>query len=397
MSPRSTPARASASPRRQNEEDDFTTRGAERHAHAQLASLLSCGERGHTVNAEGGEQQAEQPERTGQPRGNLLRHQRNPGRVGETPGADDRQVRIQRSKHPADRGHRAGGPLPFHEERHVRRRFLRVRHVDVGHRRFAQRAVLAVARDADDQKLGTLFEDLTGEPLPDRLALRPGAPRERLVHNRHGGRTGAIRRREAAPRENRHPQRFEVPRRHDIPVGLDRLARIPPRRHDGSKPHPAAGERDHPREGRRGHARDPPRALQQRLAKPHGRLAPMSAHRQIERDDIHAGRIEPRIDPARLLERPREERGREEEQARERHLSDEQRAPEAQPSQPRGALVLQARHEIRLRRLQRRHEPGEHAREQADGHGEQEHARIEGDVHGDGERQHVGTRGEEPR
>ena len=98
---------------------------------------------------------------------------------------------------------------------------------------------------------------------------------------------------------------------------------------------------------------------------------------EIERRQLHAARIESRIDRRRPFQRAHEQRGGDDEHDAERDLRDDERV--AQPHALRSALGVrfQLAHHVRSRRMQRGREPESHGGDERQAQREHDGAQVE--------------------
>ena len=264
---------------------------------------------------------------------------------------------------------------------------LRLRDV---HRRpghVVQAAVARVADHADNRAIGIRAElahaAADGEPLVQRIALRPVLLRERFVDDDHAGRAAVVEIRERAPALHGDLEDLEVAGRHRHPAAAAMSGPLR-RPADDEEPEAVAALQRHAARGARvHHARNGAQALDavaHRLLDPRGCLKARRRQRHPHRQ--HVRRVEAGIDPAERDGRANQQRGTDQENQGQRDFRDDQHRPrlvlpEAGARSP--AALLERGREVRLRALQRRDEPEEDARAEGDDDGERGDAPVEPD------------------
>ena len=220
------------------------------------------------------------------------------------------------------------------------------------------------------------------DPLPERIHIMEVFARERLVDGDHERRIKAIGLIDEAAADYVLLHRFEVTRRHHLPVGGLavglRVHRLPLDHHPAVAD--VAPQRQLPHESRGAHARQfahPRRHGPVEIAHTLGRHVPDTRHRDLDRERVPCG--EAGIDLLQIREAPDRESRADHQQHRQRHLrGHEDRTPPA----PRHAAALPARSvaqrigEIDLRVVRRGQQPEEDARGHRQQHRHREHAPI---------------------
>ena len=380
--------------------EDASSARTESHPHADFPRALRHRVAGDAVESDRRQPQRQQAEGR---QGDHVGSQRRQGvehLVFERADVEDRERRVDLLHGATDgAGERGGVALGPYMERCLRRVVLEDRLVDERDRLFSHAVVFAVLRHADDRREVGVAEEL--ESLADGVVVRPEALGHRLVHDDDERCAHRVGPREVTAAGKRDADCLEVAgadrvHLHENPVARRRVLAF--RKHAAEQ---APGERrtlgdrgvPDARESR--HARG--RLLVEDLAA-RGRVA-FAAQIEVHHED--AARLESGVGPLGPRQAAEERAGGHEGDERQRDLRDHQhltqRKETTQSSMRRASrhhLVLEDRHDVRLRRLDGGREAEDHAGRHRENGGEGQDTRVNREILPDRQRQ-LQIRGDE--
>ena len=135
----------------------------------------------------------------------------------------------------------------------------------------------------------------------------------------------------------------------------------PARSRDAAEADAFEATRQSPRDGRGLHIGELAHAIDEVAREARAGGIGVAGHRQIQRRQLDAVRIEAGIHRAGLLERPHEQSGDDDEQEAERDLRDDERVPHPRTPGRRRRIVFQRRDDVGLRGLEGGSESRQHA------------------------------------
>ncbi len=278
-------------------------RGAQRHAHADLAGPLAHRRVDHAVDSDQRQRQRDGSEHAQQQHRESALADRIGQHLLQRRGVVDGQLGVDRRDGAAQSGQqRHGIARRAHRDADGAHRILPLRQVDGLRRLGGQAAELNVGHDADDLARHAIHHHAAA----DRLLAAEMALHERLVDDGHQRALRIVVAREAAAGRQRDSQHLEVAfadRTEPCLVLLAGRRRGPSL--DGDARRPAAAQRTIQREFRRTHARQRAHLLDEPLLELRG-LRPVvqrpnfrkriAARREVDAGGQHVARIESRVE-----------------------------------------------------------------------------------------------------
>ena len=360
------------------------TRGAERHADADLTTAFGDHVRQDPVGADHREQQRER----GKNRQQLGEQPRPANRFLEDfvhrAKADDRKRRVQRAHGPLDRA-RKGFGRQRRPDHHVHRlgRVSDGVEVQLASRLLIDSALLDVADNARDGEPGSGRIAARAHPAPDRAPARPEHPCHGLIHQ-DGGRARGVGLAETLTVHDRNPHRVEVIRCHLLVVvhrrHVSRCLRQPLDEGAVGVHQPQRRQADHRGDledaGRRAQVVQQPPVVGQPIG---GCRIPRNRKAHAKRDQARA--IESRIDPREVGDGAQQQSRADDQRDSQGDLADDQAAAQRMTSSG-GALAAFFERGPRALgpQVEKRRDAEDDAGQQGHAEGEREDRPVDRDV-----------------
>ena len=368
-------------------------RGPESDADADLVRPPTDAVGGDAVQPHRGQPQADHAERPREHSGEALRNQGQSDHSVHRNDTEDGKGRVELVDDVADHGVQAcwlNARADVERDRVVQIGLFEGA-VKVEPWALAESSVLGIGGNTDDLQLRALaIGSREPKTASDRLTRGPESFRHCLIDDRDLRRCRRVGGREVAPGPDRNAKSVEVLRRGHHRVGDKTPAS--PRRVESLDADQGGlvgeGERDHVRQGGALDAGDGGHAFLKDTVEAPRRGRVVALNGEVEPDQLHAARIEPRIESCSAKQRSDQESGDHHQDERQGDLADDQAASQARAmAAGPGVFVLECCRQIDRGGVKPRNHPRHEPGDQCDEQGKSENPRVDSEIEVDRHRQ----------